>query len=229
MKITYHTGPSSNKYCKITTRNNEFNYGIDGIRKGKLFFYEQRRELILHILGQNPIRHSHLIKIANELGKLAKKTTEKVLIDLEKNRLVEFEQDDSSPNSLKIWKIKSPEFEFEKHAKDEAKNITSHLEDYIQAIEKKFPSFNHVQKDYAMADLLDILHGWQPIIEIISKETKIKNEKKKFDSLVKRTYDLLQKHYKRDFVDGKPFLRRLLHLKASQPMMNMNNFLKVIK
>ena len=72
MEITYHTGPSGNKYCKITTRNNEFNYGIDGIRKGKRFFYEQRRELILLIIGQNVIRHTHIIKLANNLGKLAK-------------------------------------------------------------------------------------------------------------------------------------------------------------
>jgi len=83
-------------------------------------------------------------------------------------------------------------------------------------------------KDYAMANLLEILHSWQPIIEIIDQETKIKNEKKKFDSLVKRAYDIL-KDEERDHIDGRPFLRRLLHLKSSEPMVIMNNFLEEIK
>ena len=229
MKITYHAGPSGNKYCKITTRNNEFNYGIDGIRKGKRFSNKQRQELILLVIGQNVIRHTHVIQLGNNLGKLAKKTTEKVLLDLCSEGLIEYEQDDFSPNSVKLWKIKSIERDFEKILKQEVKNIITSLESYIQAIEKKFSSFNHVQKDYAMADLLDILHGWQPIIEIISKETKIKNEKRKFDSLVKKAYNILKKSDNRDLIDGRPFLRRLLHLKASQPMMNIKEFLAEIK
>jgi len=79
-----------------------------------------------------------------------------------------------------------------------------------------------------MANLLEIIHSWQPIIEIINQDTKIQNEKKKFDSLVIRAYQMLQ-YENRDYIDGRPFLRRLLHLKASEPMMNMNNFLDEIK
>ena len=114
---------------------------------------------------------------------------------------------------------------YEKHAKQEAKNIISRLENYIQVIEKKFQTFNDVQKNYAMANLLNILHGWQPIIEIINKETRIKSEKRKFDSLVKRAYDIL-KDETGEQIDGRPFLRRLLHLKASEPMIIMNKFLE---
>ena len=102
------------------------------------------------------------------------------------------------------------------------------MEEYIQTIEKKFEKLNQVEKDYAMANLLDILHSWQPIIEIINHDTRIKKEKKKFDSLVNQAYDIL-KHEKRDYIDGRPFLRRLLHLKASEPMVIMNNFLEEIK
>jgi len=168
------------------------------------------------------------LKLANELGKIAKKTTEKVLLELEQDKLIEFEQEGSSSNSVKIWRIKPPESEIEKYAKKETQNIIASLEEYIQTIEKKFEKLNQVEKDYAIANLLEIMHSWQPIIEIIDQETRIKKEKKKFDSLVKRTYDIL-KYEKRDQVDTRPFLRRLLHLKASEPMVSINNFLEEIK
>ena len=228
MEVTYHIGPSRNKYCKITTKNYKINYDIGGIRKGKRFEHEQRRELIIGLIARNKIRHTHLLKLANELGKIAKRTTEKVLLELKQDGLIESEQEGSSSNSVKMWRIKPPESEIEKHAKKETQNIIASLEEYIQAIEKKFEKLNQVEKDYAIANLLDILHSWQPIIEIIDQETRIKNEKKKFDSLVQRAYNIL-KYEKRDHVDSRPFLRRLLHLKASQPMVDMNNFLEEIK
>jgi len=65
-------------------------------------------------------------------------------------------------------------------------------------------------------------------IGIIIHDTRIKKEKKKFDSLLNQTYDIL-KDKKRDQIDGRPFLRRLLHLKASESIVNMNNFLDEIK
>lgn len=227
MEVTYHLGPSKNKYCKITTKNYKIDYDIDRIRKGKRFEHEQRRELIIGLIARNKIRHTHLLKLANELGKIAKKTTEKVLLELKQDGLIESEQEGSSSNSVKMWRIKPPESEIEKHAKKETQNIIANLEEYIQTIEKKFEKLNQVEKDYAIANLLEIMHSWQPIIEIINQETRIKKEKKKFDSLVKRAYDIL-KYEKRDHVDTRPFLRRLLHLKASEPMMKMNEFLEEI-
>jgi len=176
------------------------------------------------VSANGPIKHTHVVKLAQELCSIAKRTIEKELKNLEEDGFLESEKEgESYSNGSRLWIIKPRELEYEKYAKQEAKNIISSLEKYIQEIEKKFQSFNDVQKDYAMANLLDILHGWQPIMEIINQETKIKNEKKKFDSLVKRAYDIL-KYEKRDYVDGRPFLRRLLHLKASKALVTMNNF-----
>ena len=228
MELTYGVGPNKTKYCKFKAKNSEFIYDIDGIRKGKRFKHEQRRELIINIIARNLISHNHLLHLAAALGKIAKKTTVKILKELEDDRLIESEQKGISSNSIKIWMIKSPESEIEKHAKKEAQNIIAGLEEYIQTIEKKFEKLNNVQKDYAMANLLDILHSWQPIIEIVHQDTRIKNEKRKFDSLVKRAYDIL-KYEKRDGIDTRPFLRRLLDLKASEPMVIMNNYLEEIK
>ena len=228
MELTYGIGPNKTKYCKFKAKNSEFVYDIDGIRKGKRFKHEQRRELIINIIARNHISHNHLLHLTTALGKIAKKTTVKILKELEDDRLIESEQEGNSSNSIKTWMIKSPESEIEKHAKKETQNIIASLQEYIQTIEKKFEKLNQVEKDYAMANLLDILHSWQPIIEIINHDTRIKNEKKKFDSLLNQAYNIL-KYEKRDGIDTRPFLRRLLHLKASEPMVIMNNFLEEIK
>ena len=228
VEVTYHITKNKKKYAKFTTRNAKIDYNIDEIRKGKRFEHEQRRELIINIIARNKIRHTHLQVLANYLGKMAKKTTDAILEELEKDGLIESEKIGDSSNSVKTWTIKFPEFKYEKHAKQEAKNIITDLESYVKSIEKNYERLNPVMKDYAMTNLLDILHSWQPIIEIINHDTRIKKEKKKFDSLVQRAYNIL-KYEKRDYIDTRPFLRRLLDLKASEPMVIMNNFLEEIK
>ncbi|MCH7561387.1 MAG: hypothetical protein IIC67_08510, partial [Thaumarchaeota archaeon] len=175
------------------------------------------------------ITHTHLIFLAQKLSyNIAKRTIEDDLNYFEKKGQLESEKLGDSKNSLRVWSMYRPEHDFEIIAKKESKNIVTSLEQYVNTIEKNFKKINKVNKDYAMANLLDIIHSWQPIIEIINQDTKIRNEKKKFDSLVNRAYQILQ-HENRDYIDGRPFLRRLLHLKASEPMMNMNNFLEEIK
>ena len=160
---------------------------------------------------------------------MAKRTIEKELKNLAEDGFLESEKEGKSySNGARLWFVKPPESEIEKHAKTEIKSIIKTLENYIQTIEKKFEKLNDVQKNYAIANLLGILHSWQPIIEIINQDVKIKNEKKKFDSLVNRAYQILQ-HENRDYIDGRPSLRRLLHLKSSESMMNMNDFLEEIK
>ena len=227
MEVTYYITKNKNKYAKFTTRNAKIDYNIDGVRKGKRFEHEQRRELVINIIARNKIRHTHLQVLSNYLGKMAKQTTDAILEELEKDGLIESEKIGDSSNSVKTWMIKSSEFEYEKHAKQEAKNIITAVESYVKSLGKNYEKLNPVMKDYAMANLLDILHSWQPIIEIINHESRIKKEKKKFDSLVNQAYDIL-KDEKRDHVDGRPFLRRLLHLKASKSMMTMNEFVEKI-
>jgi len=214
----------------IPSNGGEELYDIGELFDGPAKNQEERRLELLKIVSANgPIQHTHVVKLAQELCSIAKRTIEKELKNLEEDGLLESEKEgESYSNGSRLWFIKSPEFEYEKHAKQEAKNIVTDLEDYVKSIEKNYEKLNPVMKDYAIANLLDILHGWQPMIEIINQETRIKNEKKKFDSLVKRAYDIL-KDEKRDQIDGRPFLRRLLHLKSSEPMMIMNNFLEEIK
>ena len=214
----------------VPSNGGEVLYDIGELSTGPAKNQEERRLELLKIVSANgPIQHTHVVKLAQELCSIAKRTIEKELKNLEEDGLLESEKEgESYSNGSRLWIIKPRELEYEKYAKQEAKNIISSLEKYIQAIGKKFQGFNDVQKDYAMANLLEILHSWQPIIEIINEETRIKNEKKKFDSLVNQAYDIL-KHEKRDYVDGRPFLRRLLYLKASEPMVMMNKFLEEIK
>ena len=230
MKITYHKGPKNNRYCKIVQKRGDKIYDIDGIpRRGRLD-RKDRLDLYQQIIARNfRIPHTHLIFLAQKLSyNTAKRTIEEDLNYFEKKGYLESEKFGDSPNSLRLWSIYKPEHDFEKFAKKETKNIVTDLENYVKSIEKNYERLKPVMKDYAIANLLDILHSWQPIIEIVHQDTRIKNEKKKFDSLVQRAYNIL-KYEKRDYIDTRPFLRRLLHLKASEPMVIMNNFLEEIK
>ena len=230
MKITYYKGPSNNRYCKIIQKRGKKIYDIDGIPKRGRLDRKDRLDLYQQIVARNfQIPHTHLIFLAQELSyNIAKRTIEDDLNYFDKKGYLESEKFGDSPNSLRLWSVYRQEHDYEKFAKKEAKNIVTDLENYVKSISKNYEKLNPVMKDYAIANLLDILHSWQPIIEIIDHETRIKKEKKKFDSLVNQAYDIL-KHEKRDYVDGKPFLRRLLHLKSSEPMATMNNFLEEIK
>lgn len=230
MSIAYGLGPNDNICCIIPSNGGEEVYDIGEISTKPPTNQEERRLELLKIVAANgPIQHTHVIKLAQELCSMAKRTIEKELKNLEKDGLLESEKEgESYSNGARLWFVKPPESEIEKHAKKETKDIITSLEKYINSIEKKFEKLNQIEKDYAMANLLEIMHCWQPIIEIINQETRIKKEKIKFDSLVKRAYDIL-KHERRDYIDTRPFLRRLLELKASEPMMVMNKFLEEIK
>jgi len=127
-----------------------------------------------------------------------------------------------------MWSIKSPEMEFEKQCKKEAKIIVKVLGIYISAVEKSYSSLNQIKKAWVMTHLFQVLHSYQPIIEIINQETKIKNEKQKFDSYVSRAYKIL-KNENRDGIDGRPVLRRLLFLKSSKPRADLRLFLEEIE
>ena len=228
VEVTYHIGPAKNRFCKVKTRNHEFNYNIDGIKKGKRFTPKQRRELIHQIIAKNNIRHTHIILLAKELGKIAKKTTEKVLLELENAYLIESDQKGTSSNSVKIWMIKPPETNAEKGAKKHVENIVKSVEKYVSRIERIYPKLNDSQKAWSMMYLFQAIHNFQPLIEVINQEYNIRQNKRRFDGLVTRAYKILENE-KRDYFDGRPTLRRLLDLQSSQPMVEMNNFLEEIK
>ena len=229
MKITYHTGPNRNRYCKIKVNRGDFNYDIDGIVKGSRDTPERRRDLFLQIVARNQgILHTHLIKIAYELSHLAKRTIENELERMENEKIFESDKEGEQANSLRRWFIKSSESRLEKAAKKEVREIIKLVEDYVSKIAKSYSKFNPARKAWAMTYLLEALHNFQPTIEVINQEFRIKKEKRQFDSIFRRAYNIL-KYEERDYVDGRPLLRRLLQLKSSNPYVEMNNFLEEIR
>ena len=166
MEITYHKGPENNRYCKIIQKRGEEIYDIDGIpRRGRLD-RKDRLDLYIQIIARNfRITHTHLIFLAQKLSdNIAKRTIEDDLNYFEKKGQLESEKLGDSKNSLRVWSMYRPEHDFEIIAKKESKNIVTSLEQYVNTIEKNFKKINKVNKDYAMANLLDIIHSWQPII-----------------------------------------------------------------
>jgi len=230
MSIAYGLGPNNNICCMIPSNGGEELYDIGEIFTGPPENQEERRLELLKIVSANgPIQHTHVIKLAQELCSIAKRTIEKELKNLEEDGLLESEKEgESYSNGSRRWSIKSPEHEFEKGAKCEAKNLVADLEKYVSIIEKHYDKFNSAWKAWAMTNLFQVIHSYQPCIEVINQETKIKNEKKEFDLLVKRAYNIL-KNENRDKIDGRPMLRRLLQLKASEPYTNMKSFVSQIK
>jgi len=194
MSIAYGLGPNDNICCMIPSNGGEVLYDIGELSIGPAKNQEERRLELLKIVSANgPIQHTHVVKLAQELCSIAKRTIEKELKNLEEDGFLESEKEgESYSNGSRFWILKPREFEYEKHTKQEAKNIVTNLESYVKSIEKNYEKLNPVMKDYAMANLLDILHSWQPIIEIINHDTRIKKEKKKFDSLVNQAYDILK-------------------------------------
>jgi len=228
--ITLHTGPSGNKYCKITTYGNKpRNYDIDAIKRGSRDTPEQRRDLLLQIIARSPgILHTHVIKIAYELGYLAKKTIENELERMEDDEILESEKNDERQNSSRRWFMWSPKSDIEKEAIKQAINIVKLSDQYVSKIERAYHKFNPARKAWAITHLLQVLHHFQPTMEIINQEYRIKKEMKQFDTILNRAYDILLNE-DRDYVDGRPILRRLLQLRTSKPYIEMENFLKEIK
>lgn len=228
-KISYHRGQRHNDYCAITAFRKRFVYDIDGIPKVDRNNQSERQHLLIQIIGRNTgIYHTHVILLAQDLGRIAKKTIEKELENLSELGFLESEKEGDNTNAIRKWSIKPSESDLEKFAKNEVIEMVNRTDRYVTKIEKIYPKLNDVQKALAMKYLLHSIHSFEPIIEVCNQEFKIKKEKKQFEKLLERTYQILWKE-PRDYVDGRPVLRRLLHLEASLPMINMNKFLDEIK
>lgn len=225
MKITYHIGPSKNRYCKIVQKRGETIYNIDGILKRGRFDQADRLNLYLQIIGMNyRIPHTHLIFLVQELAyNPSKRTIEEDLDYFEKVGNLDSEKFGDSSNSTRRWSLHRPMFDYEIQTKKEAKAILQNLERYVSKIEKNYDRFSEARRDWAMTNLLRVLHSYQSIIGVINLDVRIRKEKQTFDSLVKRSYNIF-KNDNRDFVDGRPMLRRLLHLKSSNAVMEMEEF-----
>lgn len=229
MKITYHTGPNRNRYCKIKVNRGDFNYDIDGIVEGSRDTPERRRDLLLQIIARNGgILHTHVIKIVYEQSGMAKKTVENELERMEEDKILESEKDGDGLNALRHWSIRAPESDIEKGAKKHVENIVKSVEKYVTRVERIYPKLNDSLKAWVMMHLLQAIHNFQPLVEVINQEYNVRQNKRRFDKLVTRAYKILENE-KRDYFDGRPILRRLLDLRSSQPMIEMNNFLSEIK
>lgn len=228
MEITHHEGPSGNKYWKIHAGKKEYPYDVDGILEQDRNNQEERQDLLLQIIARNNgIKHTHVIHLAQKFGFTSKITIEKELKNLESMEFIESEKIGDSANAMRLWSIKRPEHNFEKGIKKETKKMITHLDAYIKSIKRNFKQLNEFEKDMVITNLLSVIHGWQPIIGIFNQETKINKEKKIFDSLVAQAYDMLKKHNKRDFIDGRHIMTRMLHQKINPSVTEMLNYLDV--
>jgi hypothetical protein len=156
---------------------------------------------------------------------LAKRTIEKELNNLEKDQLLKSLKEGDSPNAIRKWMIRAPEHDFEIHGKKEARGLIEELDKHVTKLEKIYNDLDKVNKAWAITFLLQFLSIAQAIVSVIEIDVDIKKEKKRFDMIVNRAYNIL-KHEKRDHVDGRPFLKRLLHLRSSIPMVELRNFLE---
>lgn len=201
-------------------------YDIDGISEGNRNNPDERRDLLLQIIARNAgILHTHVIQIAYALSGLAKRTIEKELNNLEEDLLLESSKEGDSPNAIRRWKIRTPERDFETHGKREAQGLIGELDKHVTKLEKIYNNLDEVNKAWAITYLLQFLSIAQAIISVTEIDVNIKKERKRFDEIVNRTYNIL-KHEKRDYVDGRPVLRRLLHLRSSIPMYELNEFIQ---
>lgn len=172
------------------------------------------------------ILHTHIIQISYGLSGLAKRTIEKELDRLEEDdHLLESSKEGDSPNALRRWKIFTPKADFEIHGKKEAQGLAEELDKHVTKLEEIYDGLNEVNKASAITYLLQFLGIAQSIISVIKIDVDIKKEKKRFDEIVNRAFNIL-KYEKRDYVDGRPILRRFLHLRSSVPMYELNEFMQ---
>lgn len=182
--------------------------------------------MLLQIVARNAgILHTHIIQIAFALSSLAKRTIEKELDNLEKDQLLESSKEGDSPNAIRRWKIYTPERDFEIHGRKEVQGLIEEIDKHVTKLEKIYNSLDKVNKAWAITYLLQFLSIARAIISVIESDVNIKKEKKRFDEIVNRTYNIL-KYEKRDYIDGRPILRRLLHLRASMSMYELNKFIQ---
>lgn len=222
--ITYR----DSKKVTITAGNKEKDYWVYGIKEGSRNYQAQRQGLLLDVISLNPgIQHTHLIQIVYELSKMAKKTIEKELNRLEENQILESVKKGDSPNAIRKWIIHAPESNIEKGAKKHVENIVKSVEKYVSRIERIYPKLNDAQKAWSMMYLFQVIYHFQPIIEIINLDFNISKNITRFDRLVTRAYKILETK-ERNYFDAWLILRRLLDLRSSQPMIEMNNFLSEI-
>lgn len=156
---------------------------------------------------------------------MAKRTIEKELDNLEEDQLLESSKEGDSPNAIRRWKIFRSKLDFEIHGKKEARGLIEELDKHVTRLEKIYDGLNEVNKAWAITYLLQFLSIAQAIISVIEIDVNIKKEKKRLDEMVNRAYNIL-KHEKRDHIDGRPILRRLLHLRSSVPMYELNEFMQ---
>lgn len=90
---------------EIKYGKNKFVYDLNGMRFGRRNTAEERRQLVLDIVEKFPdIQHTHILKIADHVAKIPKKTIENTLSKLENEEILESIKHGKKQNDKRTWK-----------------------------------------------------------------------------------------------------------------------------
>ncbi len=184
MAITYPV-----KSGKITHK-----YNIDGIDKRPRIDQEDRWDLLLQIIARNVhIPHTHIIKIAQHLSGIAKKTIEKELNRLEEQKLLKSTKEGTSPNSPRLWEIPPPEIPEEKQAKQFLTELMGGMDETMKKMEEQYPKMDLVYRPIFLYYLLEAVHKTEYLFIATEWFMDVSKQRKQFDVLKKKADTLIQK------------------------------------
>jgi hypothetical protein len=203
-------GDLCNMTYDIVSNRKTMRYVISGIDKENRNDQEERRTLLIEIVKKNPrILHTHVIKIAQDLGNMAKRTIEKELSRLEEDWFLESTKLSDSPNGMRIWEVHSLDVPL---SKEDKIRLDKHLESLNISVEQfgKFYSRALLEERSELASLLLIsLNDAQPLFMIGGKTMESERRQHEFQKLLDGAYDVLFRD--NEFPKIKPLIvKRLL-------------------
>lgn len=185
-------GDLHNMTYEIISNRKTVRYDTTGIKKEYRSDQSDRWDLLVEIVKKNPrILHTHVIKIAEEFGEIAKRTIEKELFRLEGEGFLESTKLSDSPNGMRIWEVPSLDVPL---SKEDKIKLNKHIESLNNSVEQfgKFYSRAMLEERSASASLLLIsLNDAQPLFMIGGKTMESEKRQKEFQKLLDRTYSVL--------------------------------------
>lgn len=224
--ITYKKGPNNNYYCEIKSGHKSVSYDVDGINKGSRNDQNERHDLLLQIVARNfGILHTHVIQLAYELSGMAKRTIEKELSNLEEIGLLESSKEGDNPNALRRWRIFRPRRDFEISTKNEIEILIKNMIKKVTKTEKIYNELSELEKAQIASILLQSVYNIHSLITAVETDVDLKIEKKNLDGLTKQIRNILI-YENRDYINGRPLLRKLLHQKIIESIELLNKTLE---
>lgn len=209
---------------KIKSVRGAIYYNVEGIVTGMRNSQEQRRKLLLQIVSQNPrINHTHVIRIATEYGKIAKRTTEKELARMEEEGLLESKKLSGKANAIRMWQIPILEPSDDKKIKNDLDQFMLGVKEQISQTRKIYHTLSIEKKAELCSLLLLSLNSLQPMLITVGKIIEIEERKSTYQKLIEEVYSILMKDVEFPSVFS-PFIKKVLPI----GMKNMEELIKFI-